>query len=76
MEEIKIVYNVITDMWKLAKEYSCQAMSNEQAEEFVKKGHSLCEKYSQYGERIELLCRRLFYAIEMYYESKEKDGKS
>ena len=75
MKEIELVYNIITDIWKLAKEYNCKRLNNIQSEEFLKDSHALVEKYKAYGPEIDALARRFIVSVEYYYESKEKNGE-
>lgn len=75
MEELKIVYNVITDIWKLVKKYNCERLNNIQSEEFLKDSNALVEKYKAYGPEIDALVRRFIVSVEYYYESKEKNGE-
>lgn len=72
MEEKKIVYQIVIDLWNLAKEFNFQRLSDKEWELLVEKGMKLREKFMSYGKDIDLLFRGMFNAVQEYYERKSK----
>lgn len=73
MEELKLVYEIITAIWKLCKKYECRRLTCEEWESFVEDGMALREQFSQKGEDCDVLFRGLFMALQDYYRRKEKN---
>ena len=68
MGEKKIVYEMIIDIWNLAKKFEFEKLTDEQWEEFVDCGNAFRTKFMKHGKNIDLLCRGLFLALQNYYE--------
>ena len=51
MEELKIIYNLITSVWKLIKKYGCNKLTDEQWEAFVEDGMATRKVYLEKGEQ-------------------------
>ena len=68
MGEKKIVYEMIIDIWNLAKKFDFQKLTDDEWERFVNAGMELREKFAKEGKNIDLLCRGLFLALQNYYE--------
>lgn len=73
MEEKKIVYQIVIDLWNLAKEFNFQRLSDKEWELLVEKGMKLREKFVQYGTDIDLFYREMYRALENYYERKKQE---
>ena len=72
MEEKKIVYQIIIDIWNLAKEFDFKKLSDAEWEKFTSKAQELRNKFKNNGESIDLLFRDMFSALQSYYEMKNK----
>lgn len=72
MEEKKIVYQIIIDLWNLAKEFNFEKLSETEWEIFTEKGMKLRKKFLTYGTDIDLLFRGIFNTLQEYYERKNK----
>lgn len=70
MEELKIIYGLITSVWKLIKKHGCNKLTDEQWETFVKDGMASRQAYLEKGEEYDLLYRDLFSAVQNYYIRK------
>ena len=70
MEEKKIVYQIIIDIWNLAKEFDFKKLTDAEWEEFTSKAQELRDKYKNHGESIDLLFRDMFSALQDYYQRK------
>ncbi len=71
MEEMKLIYTLFTDMWKLCKQFEGRKLEDNEWEQLIDAGTELVNKSKQYGKSIELLCRDLFNAVQSYYERKK-----
>ena len=74
MEELKIIYDLITSVWKLIKKYGCNKLTDEQWEAFVEDGMAARKVYLEKGEQYDLLYRGLFSAVQDYYIRKKGDA--
>ena len=72
MDEKKIVYQIVLDVWNLTKEYGFKPLSEEQWNEMIEKGDKLREKYKQQGEIFQRLFTQMFFAAQEYYATKEQ----
>lgn len=72
MNEIQLVYEIITEVWKIAKKYKCEQLNNDEWQNFVDDGYALRKKYACKGKEIDLLVVELFMAILNYYERKNR----
>lgn len=68
MEDKKIVYEIIISIWNIAKEYFFHKMSDYEIESMCKKASTEAERFKQYGEKYNLLFRRIWSAFVQYYE--------
>lgn len=75
MEELKLIYELITAVWKLIKKYGCGRLSDEQWEGFVTDGQKLILKYRAEGAAVERLCRDLLDAFQTFMSGSEKGGR-
>lgn len=71
MEEKKIVYQIVIDLWNLAKEFNFKKLSDSELDLLAEKGMELREKFVKYGKDIDLLFRGMFNAVQEYYERKK-----
>ncbi len=74
MEELKLIYELITAVWKLIKKYGCGRLSDEQWEGFIEDGKRAREIYREKGEIYDLLYRGMFSAVQDYYSRKNESG--
>ncbi len=74
MEELKIIYGLITSIWKLVKKYGCNKLTDGQWEAFVGEGMAARKVFLEKGEQYDLLYRGLFSAVQDYYIRKNGDG--
>ena len=72
MDEKKIIYEMVLDIWNLAKKYEFQKLTDEQWEDFINSGEELRTKFMKHGKNIDLLCRGFFLALQNYYEGLSK----
>lgn len=72
MEEKKIVYELILDIWGLAKNFGFEPLSDSDWERYIYETDKLYKsKYKQSEERIEMLFRQMLLALTDYYENKK-----
>lgn len=71
----RIIYQVFTDVWRLARKYGFHRLTDSEWETFCGRGEELLERYQEYGPEVETLYRDLFWAVQEYYVRK-KGGKS
>ncbi|WP_297642781.1 hypothetical protein [uncultured Bacteroides sp.] len=74
MEELKIIYDLITSVWKLVKKYGCSRLTDEQWESFVEDGKRDREIYHGKGEMFDLFYRGMFSVVQDYYIQKNSKG--
>lgn len=72
MDEKKIIYEIIKDIWDLTKSYILDEMSDDDWEVLIDKASSKYEKYQKEDEKIQMLYREMFMAIQNYGERKCK----
>ena len=70
MEEKKIIYQIVLDVWNLAKEYGFNTLSEKEWNEMTQQGAVLREKYRQQGESFMGLFTGMFFAMQEYYGTK------
>lgn len=76
MEELKIIYKILSAIWKLCKKYGYKQLTDQEWEAFVQDGKELREGFRQKGEDFDLLYRDLFFSLQrMYIRKGEKDGE-
>lgn len=67
MEELKIIYGLITSIWKLCKKYGTGKLTCEQWESFIEDGKKAREFYLARGGKYDVLYRGMFSALQEYY---------
>lgn len=72
MDDKKIIYEIIKDIWDLTKSYILEEMSDDDWEALIDKANSKYEKYQKEDEKIKMLYREMFMAIQNYGERKCK----
>ncbi len=73
MEELKIIYGIISSIWKLCKKYGYKQLTDHEWESFVQDGISLQRKFREKGEEFDRLYRDLFAGLQaMYIRKGEK----
>lgn len=74
MEELKIIYDLITSIWRMCKKYGTDRLTCEQWEAFVEEGKKGREMYRVKGEQYDMLYRGMFSALQEYYIRKGTSG--
>lgn len=69
----KIIFQLFTDIWHLARKYEFAVLTEEQWIKFCETGEELLNKYRKYDAAIEQLYRDLFRAVQAYYQAKGTD---
>lgn len=72
---IRIIYQVFTDVWRLARKYEFRRLTDSEWEAFCGQGEELLKKYREYGSEVETLYRDLFRAVQALYQRGEIGGK-
>ena len=75
MDEKKLVYQIILDIWNMSKKYIFSEMCDKEWEEMIHEANLKCDVYKEFGEPAQKLYRDMFLAIETYKESKDKETK-
>lgn len=71
MEELMIIYNLITSIWRLCRKYGTDRLTCEKWEAFVEDGKRIREDYFTQGEQYDMLYRGMFSALQEYYIRKD-----
>lgn len=76
MEELKIIYDIISGIWKLFRKYGTRRLDDAKWEALLKDGNTLGRGVKQKGEEYYLLFYDLWVALRNFYQRKEvwKDG--
>ena len=76
MEEKKIIYQIILDIWGLIKKYVLQPpLDDDGWEQFINEAKSVSNNYKAYDKNIQTLFSEIFHAVEKYKASRDrKDG--
>lgn len=72
---IRIIYQVFTDVWRLARKYEFRRLTDGEWEAFCGQGEGLLKKYREYGPEVETLYRDLFRAVQALYQRGGCGGK-
>lgn len=72
MDEKRIVYDIITSIWNLVKEYFFHKMSDDEVESMFEKAKSEERRFKEYDNTYNLLFRDIWSAFVRYYERKGK----
>lgn len=67
----RIIYQVFTDVWRLARKYDFHSLTDCEWEAFCSQGEELLKRYREYGPEVETLYRDLFRAVQEYYVRKK-----
>lgn len=70
MEDKKVIYEIIIEIWNMAKEFGFKKLSDEEWEKFIASGIAFREKFVKEDKNIDLLSRGMFLALQNYYERK------
>lgn len=70
---MKIMWELFTDVWHLAREYEFRKLTDAEWEQFKACGEELLEKYRKHGADVEMLYRDLFRAVQAYYERRNHE---
>ena len=71
----RIIYQVFTDVWRLARKYEFRRLTDSEWAAFCGQGEELLEKYREYGPEVETLYRDLFRAVQALYQRGGCGGK-
>ena len=74
MEEKKIVYQIIIDIWDMAKRYIFSPMGDEEWSAMSDEANIRSNRYRECNELIWHLYRDIYTAIEHYAQEKHKNG--
>ena len=72
MDEKRIVYDIITSIWNLVKEYFFHHMTEEEIETIWNRARQEEKRFKEYGETYRLLFSGLWLAFVQYHERKGK----
>lgn len=72
MDEKRIVYDIITSIWNLVKEYFFHHMTEEEIETIWSRARQEEKRFKEYGESYRLLFSGLWLAFVQYHERKSK----
>ena len=72
MEEKKIVYQIILDIWNLAKKYVFAELDDKGWEQFVNEAMILSDKYKNQDPDVKKLFSDIYFAFEKYKTAKQK----
>lgn len=70
----EIIYRVVVDVWRLAKKFDFQEMSDDEWEDFTRSGQKLVMRYRPQGKAVERLCRDLLDAFQAFLADIGKGG--
>lgn len=73
MEEKKIIYQIILDIWDLTKKYVFQPLNDDGWEQLSNEANVISNKYREYGDSIRLLFSDLYFAVEKYKAARDKE---
>lgn len=73
MEELKIIYKILSAIWKMCKKYGYKQLTDQEWEAFVQDGKDLREEFLQKGEGFDLLYRDLFSGLQKMYIRKGEE---
>ena len=71
----RIIYQVFTDVWRLARKYDFHSLTDCEWEAFCSQGEELLKRYREYGPEVETLYRDLFRAVQALYQRGGCGGK-
>lgn len=71
---MKVIWELFTDVWYLARRYEFRKLTDAEWEEFYSCGENLLAKYRGQGQDIEMLYRDIFRAVQAFYERRGKYG--
>lgn len=74
MEEKKIIYQMILDIWELTKKYVFIPLDEDGWEQFIKEGGAVSRKYRPYNSELVHLFNNIFNAIADYKSAKDKEA--
>lgn len=74
MEEKKIIYQIILDIWELTKKYVFQPLDDDGWEQFCNEAGVVSNKYRDCGKHIGILFSDIFTAVTKYKAAKDKEG--
>lgn len=73
MEELKIIYEIVTAIWKLLKKYGCCRLADQQWDNIRDESQELANQFRQQGEDFYQLFHDLYVAVRNYYSRKEPE---
>ena len=75
MDEKKIIYLMITDLWNATKNYCFAELDDAGWEHFDRELNELRSKYKEHGENIDRLCRDMIQAL-IGYKERSSDANN
>ena len=70
---MKIVWELFTDVWHLARKYEFRKLTDAEWEQFKARGEELLVKYRKHGPDGEMLYRDIFRAAQAFYERRSHE---
>lgn len=72
-EEKKIVYQIILDIWDLAKKFVFQPLDDNAWNRFIYEANKVSNKYKKHDEKTQRLFSDIYFAIEKYKTAMDKE---
>lgn len=73
MEEKKIIYQIILDIWELTKKYVFQPLDDDGWEAFCNEAGIVSNKYRDCDKNIWMLFSDIIHAVEKYKAARDKE---
>lgn len=74
MDEKKLVYQIVLDVWDIAKRYVFgKKLSDAEWEQMIEEANKKTKEYQQKGDCYRTLFHNLYYAIEKYKAERDKE---
>lgn len=74
MEEKKIIYQIILDIWELTKKYVFKPLDDDGWEQFCNEAGVVSNNYRKCSKDVGMLFSDIFTAITKYKAAKDKNG--
>lgn len=71
MDELRIVYQIQTDIWHFFKKYGVEHLEEDKWDELYRDGDRLLKKYRAVNPDMGQLFEDMYIALRKYYQRKE-----
>mgnify|MGYP000693567215 FL=1 len=71
MDELRIVYQIQTDIWHFFKKYGVERLEEDKWDELYRDGDRLLKKYRALNSDMGQLFEDMYIALRKYYQRKE-----